>query len=217
MSEYRTGVYCWLNRANGKVYVGGAFVSLAGRLRNYRLGFARGKCHNRHLLFARNKYGAKAFVFRVLERCPADDVATREAYWIKKLRAADRRYGYNVCHFGANRAGVPHTEESCRKMSAAKKGKPSGREGTNHSEETKAKISESKRGVPLSAETKAKMSATRKGRKMSEAHRQAYIAAHWSRGPNAATIKAKIVVGLTGRPVSEATRAKISATKLAAR
>ena len=51
--------------------------------------------------------------------------------------------------------GKHHSEETCAKMSAAKKGKPH----KPHSPETKAKISASEKGRKLSEETRAKIKA----------------------------------------------------------
>lgn len=234
------GVYCWCNKVNGKVYVGGARHSLTGRKCRYiREYLKNGHGHNIHLLRAWNKYGLDNFEFVVLERCPREQVDARENYWLTKLNAANKRYGYNICKVAGSMLGIKHTaatkkkislarigkpgpmlgknhtEETRQKMSLAKKGKPNGRLGKKHTEETKDKIQAKKLGLKASAETRAKMSAIRAGKKMSEAHRQAYKAGHWSKGPNAESIKEKIRQARTGTTIPEEVKTKISATKLA--
>ena len=62
----------------------------------------------------------------------------------------------------ASRIGITYSQETCAKMSSAKKGKVSAFKGQKHSEETKAKIGESHKGKKLSEETIAKMLASRK-------------------------------------------------------
>jgi group I intron endonuclease len=211
---FKTGVYCWRNLVNGKIYVGGAYVSLLGRLKDYRDRFARNFCHNRHFLAAWNLYGSKNFRFRILERCAPSLVQYREDYWLTKLDAANPEIGYNICPVAKSRLGVKHTEETRKKMSLAKKGKPSNRLGKPCTEETKAKIRAAKLGKKMSDEARAKMSITRTGKKMSDSHREAYIAGHWSRGPNAKAITEKIRQASTGITKSEETRKKISNTKI---
>ncbi len=120
--SYETGVYCWKNRVNGKVYVGGADKSFEKR-RARHLMFLKASNHdNRHLQAAWNKYGEKSFDWQVLERCVLAQVEERETHWIKKLHASDRNYGYNICSCGISRTGILHREGSRKKMSVAHKG-----------------------------------------------------------------------------------------------
>lgn len=122
-----------------------------------------------------------------MEHCPADKCVEREQYWIDRFQSAT--YGYNLCP----KAGSRH--------------------GTRHTEETKAKISVAKKGRKLSEETRLKMSLVRTGKKMSEARRAAYKSKHWSKGPNAEIIIAKIRASRIGKAIPENVREKISATK----
>ena len=79
-------------------------------------------------------------------------------------------------HVRLHHKGNKHTKESKKKISEAKKGKPSGMEGRKHSEETKRKMSEAQKGkkhAPLSEETKRKMSEAHKGKT------KPYKGKHW--------------------------------------
>jgi hypothetical protein len=82
------------------------------------------------------------------------------------------------------------TEETRRKMSEAKKGKPSNHKGKHPSEETKRRISEANKGKPSnhkgkkhSEEAKRKMAEAHKGKKHSEEARRKISEAnkgkHW--------------------------------------
>jgi group I intron endonuclease len=199
MDFYKTGVYCWLNLVNSKMYIGGAYGSLHRRHRNYLSLFARGKCHNRHLQYAWDKYGEENFKFLVFRRCPASEVAAYETLYIEIFQATDSKHGYNICKDARSRLGVKHSDEARAKMSKTKKGMVGPRTGAVLSAETKAKISATKTGRKMSDESRAKMSKARMGRKMSPHHLAASRAAHWSKGPNAKKIAAKIATGNSGQ------------------
>lgn len=211
---WNTGVYCWKNLVNGKVYVGGASRSFKQRLREYDYALPRGKCHNVMLQRAWNKYGAKAFEVSILERCAPEDCAERETHWITKLKAADKRYGYNICPVAWSKLGVRHTKASKRKMSISCKARKK-RVGWKWDEATKAKISATKKGIPVhSLAARKRMSKLRRGKKQTLTHRINTRLRHWSRGPNAKAIGRKISAGLKGYVCSPKRRKNISLGRL---
>ena len=67
-----------------------------------------------------------------------------------------------------------YTDETRRRISEAKLGRPAWNKGTPHTEETKEKIRQRRIGHRASEETKSKMSLNRKGRPWSAARRLAY-------------------------------------------
>ena len=244
LKGWQTGIYQILNTVTGKVYVGGASVSFRQRFQEHRKGLRNGKSHNRHLQRAWDLYGAGAFRFLVLERCSPARVNERETWWISQLDATNPDKGYNICSVAQSWLGckhteetrarlsamkigqpgrhtMPHTEEARAKMSATKKAlyqtRPGPRTGAVLSEATKAKIAATKVGKKHTPEARAKMSAARKGRKLSEEHRANSQKNHWSKGPRAKEIAAKIAAKNLGHPCSPEVRARISATKRRAR
>ena len=81
-------------------------------------------------------------------------------------RAENLRWAtYKENTLNPNTHKVHHSEETKRKISEARKGKPSNSKGKHLSEETKRKISEVQKGKHLSEETKRKISETLKNKK----------------------------------------------------
>ena len=197
--KQKTGVYCWENLVNGKVYIGGAYLNFHRRHSLYLSSLARGKCHNKHLQYAWNKYGKDSFRFVIIQRCPIEEVEKWETYWIRKFNATKKGVGYNVCSVAGSRLGVPHTKEARRKMSLTKTGMVGTRLGAILTEETKAKIRASKLGSKLSLSTRLKMSESRRGKKWTRQRWKTQVRNHWSKGPNAKKIAAKISKGLLRR------------------
>ena len=79
-----------------------------------------------------------------------------------------RKISENHCDCSGEKGpfyGKHHSEESKRKMSLAKKGKPAHNKGVPMSEEHKKKLSDKNKGKKLSEETKQKMSEAQSGEK----------------------------------------------------
>lgn len=96
------------------------------------------------------------------------------------------------------------TPEHCAKISAAKRGKPSGREGTTWSPEQREKLK-----GPLSVEHKRKISEALKGCVRSPDTRAKIREALKGRSPSIET-RAKMSAAQTGKRVSEETRQRLS-------
>ena len=163
LTFWKTGVYCWRNTVNGKVYVGSASVSISLRRRLHRNELRRGVHGNRHFQAAWRKYGEAAFTFEVIEECSPDDCLTREQFWIDELNATDPQRGYNICPVAGNRRGVKASDETRAKLSAAHLGK-------TYSEYQRASMRVPK--PPRTAEHCAAMSAAQKGRVFTEEHKR---------------------------------------------
>lgn len=108
--EKQAGVYAWVNLVNGKVYVGST-DNLTRRKYHHLAKLKVGKHPNSHLQSAWGSYGVGNFEFTVLE--VIDDLIwlrAREHAWIIRLKAADRKFGYN----SATDAWTPATSEETK-------------------------------------------------------------------------------------------------------
>lgn len=146
------GIYLITCKANGRKYVGSA-VNLDKRWRLHTTQLDTGKHGNAHLQKAWNKYGPEEFFFKVLELVEdKSQLIEREQFYINTLSPE-----FNICKVANSKQGVKASPELRARLSAAHKGKPSGRKGVAIPEHVKRKISESKRGVrtgPPSEETR---------------------------------------------------------------
>lgn len=194
------GIYLILNTRNNKRYIGQS-VDCLHRLACHKNALIGGYHDNDHLQKAFNKYGKDAFDFSIIEVAADWLLDVKEAFWINEMGSDDSRYGYNKDSGGKVNRTI--SEEAKRKMSEAKKGKPSWNKGLHWSEEMAQRLRLLQLGKHHTEETKAKMSRSRmghpgwnKGRKHTEEH------------------KAKISLGLKGRVASEKVRESIRARSI---
>ncbi len=117
----QTGVYCWLNKVNGKVYVGSATRSFNHRKRRHLDGLRKGQHPNIYLQRAYCKHGEDVFEFKVLERCLPSVSIAREQFWIDNYHATDPNLGYNISKVAGSSLGLKRSDETKAKISAASK------------------------------------------------------------------------------------------------
>ena len=141
-----------------------------------------------------------------------EEMNSDEQYYIEVF---DTLYpnGYNLTEGGD---GGVRCDETRRKMSISRKGKPSPNKGVPMSEEQKKKLSESHKGKLHSEETKKKMSISRKGRTspnkgktMSEETKKK-ISETQKGIQHSEETKKKISESLKGKPKSEEHKKKLS-------
>ena len=162
-------IYLITNNLNGKIYVG---KHSTDNLNDGYMG--SGVALHR----AYNKYGQENFTKKILAFADTEEKLNWfERFYIKKYHA--RTNGYNLTDGGDGVLGIQFSEETKRKLSEWRKGKPGPNNGKKMSEETKYKISETlkgkpgpNKGKPMSEEQKHKISKTLKGKPMSEEHKQ---------------------------------------------
>lgn len=114
------GIYVIRNRINEKMYIGQSH-NILWRWTSHRSVLRSGRCPNRHLQFAWNKYGENAFDFSILELCDIEDLDAREEYWIKHLDTVN--CGYNIRSGGSSSRGWKMSDEGRKHISDALKGK----------------------------------------------------------------------------------------------
>lgn len=176
------GIYRWLNKVNGKVYIGQT-VDLSDRQRSHRNSLNNGTNKCKMLQKAWDKHGEDSFTYERVEEVSDRYLLTeREQYWVDFYDSANPKKGYNIVkNVGSgpyirktNTTKAPRTEEHRKKLSEALKGHSISIEtrekmrraklGTKMSEEQKQKISESAKRWASSPENKQRVSEWSKNR-----------------------------------------------------
>lgn len=96
MREKISGVYCFINKINGKKYVGQA-QDIADRRKQHKYrAFVKGDSGYRSAFHsALRKYGWDNFDFYILQKCNIEDLDRKEEHWIIKLNTLVPN-GYNI-------------------------------------------------------------------------------------------------------------------------
>jgi group I intron endonuclease len=155
----KAAIYRWINKLNGKTYVGSS-VDLTTRLYKYyslkQLNSSKTAIHNALL-----KYGFQNFKLEILEYC-AEDVnpVEREQYFLDLLKPE-----YNILIKAGSLLGFKHKRETLEFFKNERKVSDSTREnlskaarGRTLSLELRKKLSEQREGVKLSSITRVKIS-----------------------------------------------------------
>ena len=113
-----TGVYKITNIVTNQIYIGSS-IKITQRFKEH-LKYLRGNYHHSgKLQNSFNKYGEENFKFDVLEECSKEVYLQREQHFIDILDPF-----FNICKVAGNCTGRKFSEETKKKMSLAKKGKP---------------------------------------------------------------------------------------------
>jgi len=165
-----TGIYEIANRLNGKRYIGSA-VCFNKRWAEHRSLLGRDSHHSKILQQAWNKYGAQAFVFRVLLICAKENLLMFEQACFDGLHPE-----YNISPTAGSLLGYKTSDETKLKLSKSLAGR-------KRSPEICAKIGNGHRGKTISAEARAKISAAKIGKKLSAKARANMARSVRARGP----------------------------------
>lgn len=211
------GVYSITNNVTGSVYIGQS-RDMRKRWAEHKRAKSSSAIHN-----AIRKYGVSNFSFVVLEECEVEDLNKIEAHFVSVFDCV-RPSGYNLTSGGDSPAFV--SDETRRKQSEAKKGKPSWNKGVKQPEELLCRLSAIRRGKPSPMKnkthtdsTKEKISAAGRGRtpwnkglEMDAEHRQKLSDSHkgqtsWNKGvPISECAREKLVAWNTGRVIQSKRR-----------
>lgn len=139
-------IYIIQNTKNAHVYIGQA-QNVRERWTHHRSSLRLGKHGNSHLQRAWNKYGEKAFKFKILEYCTREQLDEREQHYLNIYIPK------GICYNIAKDATAPNR-------------------GLKDSPETRQKKREAQLGKTLSEEHRFKISQAQKGRTISEEKKQ---------------------------------------------
>ena len=117
------GIYKILNLKNKKVYIGSS-TDLKQRLRTHKYQLKENKHGNTHLQASFNKYGKDNFLCEIIEITSKENLIEREIYWINYYQSLNRKKGYNKSSNIQSNSGHKWSEESKKRLSESKKGKP---------------------------------------------------------------------------------------------
>jgi group I intron endonuclease len=119
-NQKKVGIYRWINKVNGKTYIGSS-VNISIRFRGYYnfsfLSLALAK--SKSLIYsAILKYGYSNFQLEILEFCSIENAISKEQYYIDLFKPE-----YNILTTAGSRLGRLHSKESKLKMSKSAQGR----------------------------------------------------------------------------------------------
>jgi len=171
----KCGIYK-ITSPNKKVYIGQS-KDIEKRFKDYKLL----RCKNQKKLYnSLKKHGVEKCKFEILHQCEPEKLNELECYYIDLFQCFNNEYGLNLKSGGSK---CKFSEETKRKISESRKGKPSWNKGLkgvqvawnkgmSHSDETRKKISDAHKGKIVSDEFRKKMSKIHKGKKLSDEHKK---------------------------------------------
>jgi len=108
-NKAKTCIYRWVNKTNGKTYVGSA-IDIVVRLYVY-YSVKRLNESNMAIYKAFLKYGHSNFKLEILEYCEKENALFREQHYIDLLKPE-----YNINPIAGSSLGYKHTEQSLTLM-----------------------------------------------------------------------------------------------------
>lgn len=117
-----SGIYWFRNTIDGKIYIGQSKY-LKSRYSQHKIEFRDGTHHNEYLQKAVNKYGFENFEYKVLKKCPPNELDDWEIYYIEKYDTLNRDKGYNIKPGGNNSDMADETKEKIRFANMGKNNK----------------------------------------------------------------------------------------------
>lgn len=117
-------IYSITNKINNKIYIGSSTGHYRRKGQHYYM-LRRNIHFNKHLQSSWNKYGEKAFRFKIIEYIQdLENLNKKEEYYIEKYNTTNPFKGYNHRKDCGKNFGNKWSDEAKKRFSALKKGKP---------------------------------------------------------------------------------------------
>lgn len=139
----QTGIYIIKNLLNNHIYIGSAQRSFKIRFTQHYSDLKLNKHRNIHLQRAFNKYGETNFVFIILETVEPSKCIEIEQFYMNNLKPE-----YNINPIASSVAGRKMTPEQLIAHSNMLRGRPAWNKGIPFGEESRKKMSLAKKGRP---------------------------------------------------------------------
>lgn len=108
-----SGIYAIEQMGTSRLYIGSS-KEFSVRWKRHLMELARGTHHSHFLQHAWNKYGADAFRFYIVERCPIEKLLEREQHYLDSLDPE-----LNHCRIARSRLGIKVRPEVRAKQSVS--------------------------------------------------------------------------------------------------
>ena len=211
------GIYIFINRVNGKCYVGSSNKirhRFCRHLRNAKSG-----SYDSRLYQSIRDFGIDSFDFEIIELCEKEKLAERERFFMVLYDCV--KNGYNTVPIPFSpRYDFSPPAETRKKLSVSGLGRKhsmltrlkisAGNIGRVHTQETKDAIGKIHRGKILTPDHRASISAIHKGVSKSLEHRMKISAAHKGR-PKPSAVVEKIKLAMS--KMSPEARERINAAR----
>lgn len=92
--RWKSGIYSIFSKIDKKHYVGSS-INFYERFKLHVSDLKLNRHYNNSLQKSWNKYGGRNFKFSILEECSYDLFDEREVFWIRKLKATNKKTGFN--------------------------------------------------------------------------------------------------------------------------
>lgn len=157
-----SGIYRITNIINKKIYIGSS-KCLKDRFYQHSLELRNNTHYNPYLQNSWNKYGEDSFLFEVVEIVDEfSSLQDREQHWLDKTKSYIRSNGYNILEKAYSFQGYKHSEETRKRMSVSRKGKPN---NITYTDELRHRMRMKKLGGTLTKEHKLKISKSQLGKR----------------------------------------------------
>jgi group I intron endonuclease len=106
------GIYCLLNKSNGKKYIG-LSRNILSRINQHTKDLVRKQHYNEYLQAA---YSKSPFVAFLVQECLQEELKEFEMFWISSYETCNRDKGYNLTHGGEDLGSLTNEAKERKRL-----------------------------------------------------------------------------------------------------